>query len=524
MKPFDASGVFRLAIEGDEVRHLGVRSAGITVLSQALAFGLQLAAIMVLARLLAPKDFGLLTMVTTSSLLLTSFGLSGFTEAVVQREKIDHFLVSNLFWINLGAGFLLTVGFAATGSLLAQFYRNPRVESVTVAMSVTIFLSSISVIHLALLRRAVRYSAVSANVLLARAVSVAVSILLAWAGWGTWALVAGAVAQTLSESVGAWTLCRWIPSRPRRVVGTASMVSFGLGIYARYCLNYFALNMDNVLVGRSFGAQSLGFYKKAFDIFALPASQLNAPLWHVAVSVLSRFKPNSAEYRRYLLGGLSVLAFVGMGVGAGLTLVAKDLIRFLLGPEWEATGRIFMFFGPGIGVMLLYGTHGWIHVSIGTVDRWFRWGVVEFVVTGLMFLLALRWGPVGMAIAWTASYWILIVPAFWYAGRPIHLGIAPVFSAVWKYPLASLLASCACVGIIRAIPPFIVLSEPVGVLVRIVTTSLWFAVLYLGAVILLHRGCGPLQQVAALFQEMVPWSRFSKLRTRQATLQSRVST
>src|SRR5258706_13786422 len=97
-------------------------------------------------------------------------------------------------------------------------------------MSVTIFLSSISVIHLALLRRAMRYSAVSANVLLARAVSVAASILLAWAGGGTWALVAGAVAQALSESVGAWTLGRWIPSRPRPVVGTASMGSVGRGV------------------------------------------------------------------------------------------------------------------------------------------------------------------------------------------------------------------------------------------------------------------------------------------------------
>ncbi len=105
MKPLDANGAFRLGIEGDEVRHLGVRSAGVTVFSQALAFGFQLASIMVLARLVAPKDFGLLTMVTTSSLLLTSFGLSGFTEAVVQRGKIDHSLVSNLFWITVGAVF-----------------------------------------------------------------------------------------------------------------------------------------------------------------------------------------------------------------------------------------------------------------------------------------------------------------------------------------------------------------------------------------------------------------------------------
>ena len=524
MKPFDATGAFRLTIEGNDVRQRGVRSAGVTVLSQALAFGIQLAATVVLARLLAPKDFGLLTMVTTSSLLLETFGRAGFTEAIVQREKIDNFLASNLFWITAGSGLLLTTGFAATGTLMARFYRNPQIESVVMAMSVTIFLSSLSVVHNALLTRAMRYKAISANVLLSRAVSVAVSILLAWAGWGPWALVAGALTQTLAQSVGAWALCRWIPTRPRRVVGTGSMVRFGLGIYAHYCLTYLARNMDNVLVGWGFGAQSLGFYKKAYDIFLLPASQLSSPLWHVAVSSLSRFKPDSAEHRRYFLGGLSVLAFVGMGVGADLSLVAKDLIRFLLGPGWEETGRIFMFFGPGIGVMLLYETHGWIHVSIGRADRWFRWGIVEFIVTGLMLLLALPYGPVGMATAWTASYWILIIPAFWYAGRPIQLGIAPVLSAIWKYPLASLLASCAFVGVSRAIPHFIAVPEPVGVFARIMTTSLWFAALYLAAVVLLHRGYAPLQQAAGLLQEMIPWSRFSRLRNQKATLQGRVLT
>jgi O-antigen/teichoic acid export membrane protein len=285
MKPFDASGAFRLAIEGHEVRQRGVRSAGVTVLSQALAFGIQLAATVVLARLLAPEDFGLITMVTTSSLLLETFGRAGFTEAVVQREKIDNCLAGNLFWITAGAGFLLTVGFAATGTLMARFYRNPQVESVAVAMSVTIFLSSLSVVHNALLTRAMRPKAISANVLLSRFASVAVSILLAWAGWGPWALVAGAVAQTLSQTVGAWTLCQWIPARPRRVAGTVSTGRFRLGIYAHYCLTYFARNVDNVLVGWGFGAQSLGFYKKAFDLFVLPVSQLRSSdeRWNLVV-------------------------------------------------------------------------------------------------------------------------------------------------------------------------------------------------------------------------------------------------
>ena len=125
---------------------------------------------------------------------------------------------------------------------------------------------------------------------------------------------------------------------------------------------------------------------------------------------------------------MSVLALLGMGIGADFTLVGRDLIRVLLGPGWAESGRIFAFFGPGIGVMLLYNTHGWIHLSIGRPDRWFRWGVIEFLCTAGLFVIALPWGPRGIALAWTVSFFVLMLPAFWYAGKPIGLGVAPVLA------------------------------------------------------------------------------------------------
>ncbi|PYV75763.1 MAG: hypothetical protein DMG96_16195 [Acidobacteria bacterium] len=510
MKPFDQSGAFRPTAAEVSVRRLAVRGAGVTVLSSIVGLPIQMIATVVLARLLTPADFGVVTMVTTFSLLLMNFGGNGFTEAVIQRDTISHALISNLFWVNVGMGVLLTCAFAAAGSLMARFYGDPNVAHVAAGVSLTIFFTSTSILHLALLRRAMSFSTVSAIDVLARIVSVAVSIALGWTGWGYRALVAGAIAQPICQSVGAWLLCRWIPSFPRRVDGTGSMVRFALSVYGRFSVNYFARNMDNLLVGWRFQAQSLGFYKKAYDLFALPASLLVTSLTGVAVSALSRLNGNSAQYRRYFLSALEVLAFVGMGLAAYLTLVGKDLIRLLLGPGWESAGRIFTFFAPGIGAMLLYGTHGWIHLSIGRADRWFRWGIVEFVVTGLLFIGGLAWGPVGIAVAWAASFWILAIPGLWYAGKPIHLGITTVVVAVWKYLVASLLAGCASAIVIRTMPSFLTVSGSGEVALRILTTSLLFAILYSGAVIVLHQGYTPLYQVVGLLQEMVPWSKLSR--------------
>jgi len=509
VKPFDESGAFRLAEDGHGFRRLAVRGAGVTLLSQSLGFAIKMIATIVLARLLTPDDFGLVAMVTTFSLLLQNIGFNGFTEAVLQREEIDHGLASNLFWLNAGLGLLLAIVFVAVGPLLAQFYGDPRVAAVATAIAVTIFFTGLSVQHLALLTRAMHFSYVAINDISARAVSVAVAILLGWAAWGYWALVAGAVALPLATSIGAWALCRWVPGLPRRGVGTGPTVRFAMNTYGQFAMNYFTRNLDSLLVGWRFGAQPLGFYKKAYDLFVLPVGQLSG-LTGVVVSTLSRLASDPARQQRYFLTALSTIAFVGMGLGTDLTLIGKDLVLLLLGPRWEESGRIFTFFGPGIGIILLYGTHGWIHLSIGRPDRWFRWGLVEFAVTGLLFLAGLRWGPAGIALAWVISIWVLTVPALWYAGRPARLRIARMIGAVWKYVLASALAGCTSAMIIQGIPLLVAASGSLGAIARIVVISLLFGALYLGAVILLHGGCDPIRHVAALLHDMVPGGSFSR--------------
>jgi len=510
VRPFDKDGSFHPTVDAGALRRQAVRGAGITVFSGGVGLSIQIVATVVLARLLTPNDFGLVTMVTTFSLLLINFGWNGFTEAVIQRERIDCFLVSNLFWINAGAGLLLTIGFASVGPLLARFYGDSRVARVTAAMSITIFIQTLSVQHLALLKRAMRFSLTSVNEIVSRFAYVVVSILLAWMGWSYWALVCGNIAQALSTCVGAWFLCRWTPSLPRRVEGTGAMVRFAISTYGRFIANYCTWNLDNLLVGWRFGPVSLGFYKKAYDLFALSTSQLVAPLTSVAVSVLSRLNRTSAEYRRYLLGALELTAFVSMAVGAELTLIGKDVIRVLLGSKWDESGRIFTFFGPGIGVMLLYYTHGWIHLSIGRADRWLRWGLVEFATTAAFFFVGLRWGPVGIAVAWTVSFWTLVLPALRYAGKPISLGIRPVVAVVWRYVAASFFAGIAAEVIIRRLSLSVVGRSIVSSIAHMAATTVIFVVLYVGAVILLQGGFAPLVRLLGLIRDLIPRGRSSQ--------------
>jgi O-antigen/teichoic acid export membrane protein len=504
LKPFQTDGTFQPIVTGKGLRRTAVRGAGAAMAGSAGSFALQIGSVVILARLLTPSDFGIVTMVTTFSLLLRSFGLNGFTELIMQREELTDSLASNLFWINVGIGTILTLAFASSGRLLALFYHNSAVVRVTQGMSLTIGIGCLGYIHLGLLQRAMHFRTTAIINLVGHVLQVIVSIALAMSGWHYWALVWGSVTQTAVTTAGALLVCRWIPSRWGRASGTGSGLKFAMNVYSHFAFSYLTRNTDNLLVGWRFGARALGFYKRAYDLFVLPETQLLAPLSAVVVSTLSRVNRNRDQFQRYFLRTISVLALVGMGVGADFALVGVDLFRFLLGPGWEEAGRIFALFGPGIGVMLLYNTHGWIHLSIGRPERWFRWGLMEFVCTVSLFLLTLHWGPSGIAFAWTTSYFLLMFPGFWYAGKPIGLGIGPVLAVIWRFFAASVGAGFGTALIIGAVPYFATTFGAAGAFVRMVSTSLVFLGLYIGGVIALHQGLKPISDTVTLLRDLLP--------------------
>jgi PST family polysaccharide transporter len=295
-----------------------------------------------------------------------------------------------------------------------------------------------------------------------------------------------------------------MPSLPRRTGKTSAMVRFATKVYGQFSLSYSTQNIDNLLVGWRFNAVALGFYKKAYDLFALTASQLTAPLNNVALATLSRVNQDHVTFRRYLVASLGMIAFIGMAVSADLTLIGEDVVRLVLGPKWSESGRIFRVFGPGIGAMLLYFAVGWIHLPIGKPERWLKWNLVSLSLTVSFFLAALHWGPVGVAAAWSASYWILLIPAFGYAGGPIGFGVSAFVSAIWKYVVAALVAGLVTAAIIRGTPFWATASGTGVALGAIVIISTLFVTLYLGTVILLHRGLAPLRQIASLRREFTP--------------------
>jgi PST family polysaccharide transporter len=191
-----------------------------------------------------------------------------------------------------------------------------------------------------------------------------------------------------------------------------------------------------------------------------------------------------------------------MPMSAVLTLISHDLILLLLGPQWQKAGQIFLCFGFSIGIMIIYLTHGWLHLSLGTPDRWFRWSIIEFIVTSLCFLVGLAFGPLGIAVAFSASFYILLCPALWYAGKPIQLKISYVLSVLWKYYVSALTAGLFCWFILYSYSPTSTMMLKYNVLIRVVISIISSLLLYLALVIAFHQSIKPVSQFLLILREI----------------------
>src|SRR5436190_12700099 len=138
-----------------------ISSGAVTVSAQGAKFILSLISTMILARLLMPRDFGLVAMVTTVTSFLRVFKDAGLSIATVQRERITHAQVSNLFWINIAVSIVSCLVVAAMAPVLAWFYRDSRLIGITLLLSTTYLLSGSTVQHQALLKRQMRFKAMA---------------------------------------------------------------------------------------------------------------------------------------------------------------------------------------------------------------------------------------------------------------------------------------------------------------------------------------------------------------------------
>jgi O-antigen/teichoic acid export membrane protein len=420
----------------NDLRRRAIRGGVAKVAAQGIGLPLRVGSLMVLARLLEPRDFGLVAMVTAVTGVFSLFKDFGLSTATVQRPAVTDDQMSTLFWINLLAGAVLCLVCVAGAPLIAAFYREPRLSPIMTFLAAGFVFNAAGVQHSVVLQRQMRFVALSIIDVAALLISVSTGVGLAVAGFGYWALVAMSIMLPLATTTGCWIAAAWIPGRPRRRAEIRSMIRFGGTLTLNSIVVYIGYNLEKVLLGRFWGAANIGLYGRAYQVITIPTENLNSAIGGVAFSALSRVQHDPERLRSYFLKGYSLVLALTIPLSFACILFADDLMLVVLGPKWTEAAAIFRLLAPTILIFALINPLGWLLFSLGLVDRSLKVALVLAPVVIAGYVLGLPYGPRGVAFGYSAMLTLWAVPHIWWCVHGTVISLRDIWRTVSR-PLAS---------------------------------------------------------------------------------------
>jgi len=393
-----------------DLKEKTIRGGFAKVCSQAANFVLRTGSLMILARILGPRDFGLVGMVTAVIGVLNLFKDLGLSTASVQSATITDEQISTLFWINMLVGGVLGLLSAIFAPALAAFYREPRLVWVTVVLASSFLFNAAGVQHSALLQRQMRFTAMAVIETLSFLASAAVGISMAFAGYGYWALVGSTIVTPLVYSLCVWLATAWIPGPPRKQAGVRSMMRFGGTLTLNGLVMYAATNLDKVLLGRFWGVDAVGIYGRAYQLVNIPTDNLNSAAGGVVFAALSRLQHDPLRLKSYFLKGYSLVLALTLPITVACALFANDMILVLLGPKWTDAVPIFRLLAPTILIFAITTPLAWLLGSIGLVGRILKISLVVSPLIVVGYFFGLPYGPTGVAFAYLTVMTLWLVP------------------------------------------------------------------------------------------------------------------
>lgn len=429
------------------------RGGVVTIISHGLKFVLSIGATAVLARLLSPQDYGLVGMVAVFTGFVAMFKDAGLSLATVQRPEISYEQISTLFWVNVGLSAAITLLMIVLSPAIGWFYAEPRLVLITIATALGFIFGGLAVQHEALLKRQMRFYALSVIAFVSMMFGYAVGIALAWRGVGYWALVFSQLALLATNAIGVWLVCRWRPGRPQRNTGARSMLSFGGNITGYALINYISNNSANLVVGRMFGPLPLGLYTKAAQLLSIPTEQINEPLATVSIPALSRLVDDPERYRQAYLRIMEKVIMVTMPAIALMMATSDWVVRIILGSQWTESGKLVVFMGVAALFQPVMATAGWLLVSQGRVRDMLQWSVINAPISILSIVVGLPWGLAGVAMSWALGRIFVANPLlFWFVGRKGPVRTTDFYRLLAPFTLASLFSLAACLVFRRVVP------------------------------------------------------------------------
>ena len=288
----------------------------------------------ILARLLDPEHYGILSIMIIFTALANVFIQNGFNTALIQNKDVEDDDYSSVFWVTFGVAGALYVGLYFAAPLIAQFYNMPDIVGPFRVLSLMLFPGAINSIQLAKVSRQMDFRKVFTSHICAIVVSGVVGIVIALNGGGLWALVAQTLTNVFISCVVMTFTTKWYPRIVCNWGRIRVLFSFGWKLLASSLLDTLYQDLRSLVIGKKYDSETLGYYNrgKQFPQFIIGA--INGAVQSVMLPAMSAEQDDKAKVKAMMRNSITVSAYVIFPMMAGLAGVATPLVRLLLTDKW----------------------------------------------------------------------------------------------------------------------------------------------------------------------------------------------
>ena len=376
-----------------------------TTIQRFAGMGISFISGIILARLLMPEDYGAIGMLTIFMLVAQSFLDSGFGSALIQKKRPTQEDYSTVFWFNLVMSVVLYLILYVSAPFIASFYRMPILCDVLRVQALVLIISALTIVQSNQLRKTFQFRKIAIVTLFTSLVSLAVTIWMAYSGYGVWSLVVQGLLNSLITSIIYWFTNKWYPKLLFSINSFKELFSFGGYMFLVHLLNELGNNIQGLLIGRFFNAATMGYYSKARSTEKLASMSISQSLTQITLPLYSEVQDDKQRLIALIQKLTGVIAFITFPMMFVLILISKPLFVFLYSDRWIESVPYFQILClAGLGVCLQSVNLQAIS-AIGKSKTVFNWVIVKrtsslvLIVGGLMIggIWGMLWGMVVQA-------------------------------------------------------------------------------------------------------------------------------
>jgi O-antigen/teichoic acid export membrane protein len=434
----------------------------------------------VVARLLTPYDYGITGMASLYLNLAMYVSQAGISDAIIALRDLTRRQIAGLNTVALALGGALVGLSCLVARPISRFFSSPALTKVLIASSLIYAFNAFQVVPRALLQKELRFKLLAGIETARTFFQIGATVLLAFLGYRYWSLVIGYIVASASASLLVLCWKRYEFGMPRFAEASREL-KFSREIILSRIAWYAYENADFGVAGKMLGGVSLGNYTVAWNISSAPLEKIANLVTGVTPAYFSAVQTDRSELRRYLLRLSEILSLITVPASIGLAMVADYVVEALLGPKWTGVVAPLRLLGVFVATRSLTTFLPNLLTAIGDSAFVMRAMVGSAITMPIAFVIGSHWGTTGIAAAWLVVYPFIIAPVYYRTFQKTDTKVGEYVATLIPAVSASGIMAISLFGIRVLLPP----SLPA--LVMLSTLTLGGAVIYCGALFVLHR-------------------------------------